>query len=438
MKREDESIRERGIFRNRVASGELVAKGERPSYTAASYFVITLSIVFLGALAFGATAAGARPLAAFSATAFVLMGALRLWGLAALTRLEANLEPSGDRLHCGGEFTLRAEIANRKALPVQARFSLDIPEALRPAGESGISEECGIMPFGSVSGTWSFKAPRRGVYELGPAKLAAGDILELCMQEKILPFKRSIVVYPRIIPLGEMEVPFRDYFGIHPSKGIIEDPAWYEGTKEYTGDRPARSINWKASARFNVLQEKIFEPTTHRKIFFLLDGEGFRRAEDAEGFEAALEVAASLLERASETGASFAVATDRRVDGFPAAIPLRRSPEHLGLALELLARCSLDHGQALVPLVAGMGHQGAGFVIIARSPNESIKKFFELPASRRDKVLYVFAEADGKWGEAWGGELSGALAAVNFPYTTFAALCGDAWPKAVPGAGAAE
>ncbi len=408
MKREDGSIR------------------ERPSYTAASYFVITLAIAILGCLAFAATAAGATSLAAFSATAFLLMAGLRLWGRAALSRLDARLEPNGDRLHCGGEFTLRAEIANRKALPVQVRFSLDVPETLRAAGESGISEECSIMPFGTVSGTWNFKAPRRGVYELGPAKLAAGDILELCMQEKVLPFKRSIVVYPRILPLSEMEVPFRDYFGIHPSKGIIEDPAWYEGTKEYTGDRPARSINWKASARFNVLQEKIFEPTTHRKIFFLLDGEGFRRADDSEGFETALEVAASLLERASETGASFAVATDRRVEGFPAAIPLRRSPEHLGLALELLARCSLDHGQALVPLVAGMGHQGAGFVIIARSPNESIKKFFELPASRRDKVLYVFAEADGKWGEAWGGERSGALAAVSFPFTTFAALRGDA------------
>ncbi|MFA6346023.1 MAG: DUF58 domain-containing protein, partial [Syntrophales bacterium] len=85
-----------------------------------------------------------------------------------------------------------------------------------------------------------------------------GDLLGLCRKEKTLSFERDIVVFPRLLPLRDLEPPFRDYFGIHPAKGIIEDPAWYEGTREYSGNKPARNIHWKASARTDRLQTKEF------------------------------------------------------------------------------------------------------------------------------------------------------------------------------------
>lgn len=389
-------------------------KAARGSYSVSSYFIISISLVFLGFIAFIAAAASSLMLASFAAMAFLLMLAMRLWGRFSLARLEVTLSCSGDRLFCGDQFSLGAEIHNRKPLPVWMRLSLKRPEALSAtaAAESieSIEGESGLLPFGKISGAWSFTAERRGVFVLGPATLGASDILDLCRTEKILPFKRDIVVYPRIIALGDLDLPFRDYFGIHPSKGIIEDPAWYEGTREYSGNKPARNIHWKASARLGVLQEKIFEPTTHQKIFFLVDGEGFRRAEDAPGFESALEVAASLLARFAERGASFALATDRRVQGFPAVLPLGRGPEHLGMALELLARCAFDHGQAMLPLIEGVSHQGAGFVVIARKPGEMMKKFYTLPATRRDKVMFVFAE------DVIGGE------ETAWRFTTFGAL----------------
>lgn len=392
------------------------------SYSASSYFIIGISLAFLGAVAFFAAAASSIMLATFAATAFLLMLALRLWGRFSLARLDVGLSCSGDRLFCGDRFSLDAEIHNRKALPVWMRLSLRKPEALAPIdAESigafdGIEGESGLLPFGTISGSWGFTARRRGVFTLGPATLGASDILALCRKEKILPFKRDIVVYPRLIALGDLNLPFRDYFGIHPSKGIIEDPAWYEGTREYSGNKPARNIHWKASARLGVLQEKIFEPTTHQKVFFLVEGEGFRRAEDSPGFESALEMTASLLARFAERGASFALATDRRVQGYPAVLPLGRGPEHLGMALELLARCGFDHGQTMLPLIEGVSHQGAGFVVIARKPGEAMKKFHALPATRRDKVMFVFAEDSG------GVEDSGNIEAGAYRFTTFSAL----------------
>ncbi|HWR11970.1 MAG TPA: DUF58 domain-containing protein [Rectinemataceae bacterium] len=385
-------------------------KTDKVSYGVSSYFVITLSVAFLGVLAFFAAATSSIALATFSATTFILTLAIRLFGRFGLSRLDVALSCDGDRFFCGDSFTLRAEIANNKILPVWMRLTLKHPEALKPLVAEGVEGESGLLPFEKISGSWSFSAERRGAHNLGPAILTAGDILDLYRKEKILSFKREIIVYPRLVPIGELELPFRDYFGIHPSKGIIEDPAWYEGTREYTGNKPARNIHWKASARLDILQEKIFEPTTHQKIFFLMDGEGFRRAEDKDGFERALEMLASLATRFAERGASFTVATNRLVRGFPAVLPLGRGPEHLGMVLELLARCEFEHGQAILPLISGVGHQGAGFVVIARKPGEIMKKFIALPATNRDKVMFVFAERGN--GED----------ASSYPFTTFDAL----------------
>lgn len=385
-------------------------KTDKASYGVSSYFVITLSVATLGLIAFGAAAASSIALATFAATAFILMVAIRLWGRLGLARLEVSLVCDGDRFFCGDSFTLRAEISNNKILPVWMRLTLNRPEALKSLAAESVEGESGLLPFEKISGSWNFSAERRGVHCLGPATLSAGDLLDLYRKERILPFKQDIVVYPRILPLRDLELPFRDYFGIRPSKGIIEDPAWYEGTREYSGNKPARNIHWKASARLDILQEKIFEPTTHQKIFFLMNGEGFRRAEDRTGFESALEMLASLATHFAETGASFTVATDRLVKDYPAVLPLGRGPEHLGMVLELLARCEFEWGQSILPLIGGVGHQGAGFVVIARKPGESMKKFYALPATRRDKVMFIFADK---------GDSDETSA---YPFTTFDAL----------------
>ena len=245
----------------------------------------------------------ALPFASFAAAVLVLLGATRLWALIALSRLDAELSLGATRLFPGESLELRAELRNRKILPVGLRIELEAGPGLLPAGSGAFAAETELAPFGRASGSWTFIATSRGVHRLGPARLVAGDLLGLCSRSRGLPFAGEIVVFPARRALGEIDPPFRDYFGIRPSKGIIEDPAWYEGTREYTGDKPARSIHWKASARLGTLQEKIFQPSTHRKIFFILDGGGFEDLDDRSGFETALEIIASLATSFSEHGA---------------------------------------------------------------------------------------------------------------------------------------
>lgn len=358
-------------------------------------FSLTAALVagiFFAAAANSETSSAARDLALFAAALLVLALGARLWGRLGMARLRVDLSVDRDRLFPGETLEFRALIENRKALPVWTRIELERPEALRPADGEQVDGEAGLMPYETIEGSWTFGALRRGVYALGPARLAAGDLLGLFRRERTQPFPREIVVFPRLAPIGDLELPFRDYFGIHPSKGIIEDPAWYEGTREYSGNRPAKSIHWKASARLGSLQEKIFGPTSHRKAFFLFDSEGFRAAEDREGFESALETLAALASRFAETGASFAAAVDCRVLGYSPVLPLGRGPEHLGKVLELFARCAAEAGAALAPLVSGANASGAGFVVVSRSPDERTARLFGMHPSKRDRTIFLFAE----------------------------------------------
>lgn len=373
---------------------------KKSAWNPGSLYTFNVSLALLALLAFFSASYSATALAGFATATLALMLAVRIWGRVALWRLEASLYMENERIFVGETLTLRADIANHKILPVWLGMELDIPAALVPVAAAGVGGETGILPFSSAQGAWTFRAERRGLYSPGQALMIAGDLLGLCKSDRKLPLLKDIVVFPRLVPLAGLEYEFQDYFGINASKGIIEDPAWYEGTREYSGNRPARNIHWKASARFNVLHEKIFEPTSHQKVFLFLDGAGFEDDGYAEQFESALEILASLASRFAEAGASFAVATDRLVRDFPSVLPLGRGPEHLGMALELLARCerirelgSSNREQALKPPPGiPVGSGTAGFIVLCRSRARAAQARLAMPAARKNRMLFIVAD----------------------------------------------
>ncbi len=348
--------------------------------------------ILLALLTAVAAAGSAYPLARFSAAVLVLMLALRAWTRIGSARLSASFKLGTRRLFAGESSELYAEIANRSPLALRLRLEFPRPAGIETIRTSGLAAETTLLPFERRRGSWAFTAVRRGVHGLGPVRLSAGDPLGLFTRERELSFPDELVVFPRILPLALPDLPFREYFGIRAARGIVEDPAWYEGTREYSGNRPARNIHWKASARLASLQEKIFQPTSHRKVFLLVEGEGFERAGDGEGFERALEIAGSLASLLSESGASFALAVDRKVKEFPAALDLGRGPEHLGAVLELLARCGIEKGRDFPSLLAGTVPGNAGFLVLARSPGGGAGTALAGTAARRDPVLFVYAE----------------------------------------------
>lgn len=381
---------------------------KRSSYAVSSYFLVPLVIAFVGVVAFAATAAESRALAGASGTALALVAALRLMGSLGPLRLEARVHPSSERLFPGDILAVEAEIENRKFLPVWLGAVLNLPAAFAaPAGpgRSPAPSHTTLGPFKTRAATWEYQALARGAFTLGPLVLETSDPLNLYRRETFIPYDGRIIVYPRVHPLEGSPLPFLEYFGIHPAKGIIEDPAWYEGTRDYSGNRPARNIHWKASARLDSLQEKIFAPTSHQKVFIFFSGRGYASGQDPKGFERALEAAASLAWAFSQGGADVGLATDRVCPGAFPFLPLGRGPEHLGKLLEILARSTVDEGSSLADLASPAGLKGASILVVAKYADELSARFFALPSARRDRVLFVFQSTRG---------IDGAYPALSF------------------------
>jgi uncharacterized protein (DUF58 family) len=150
---------------------------------------------------------------------------------------------------------------------------------------------------------------------------------------------QDIVVYPRLVPLKPVLLPRRDFFGIPGARSPIEDPVYIHGTRDYQHRRPARFIHWKASARYNRLQEKVCEPAEQEKVLLLICTEGFAEDENGEAFERGLEVVASLAIEFDRMRYAVGLATNGHLTGGGRALlPVTRNRNQLSEILESLAR----------------------------------------------------------------------------------------------------
>lgn len=335
-----------------------------------------------------------------SAAILLLAYGSRLWSRLALLRLDVDLRLDKNRLFPDDEFCLTASLKNNKLLPLRLRLLLPEPSGSLqhlPFDDPAalLAVETSLLSYEVSTKTWTMTAPRRGLYILGPAQVYAGDPTGLSEKSKRFSGNGELIVFPRLRGIGEIKTSFQEYFGIHASKGPVEDPAWYAGTRDYTGNRPARNIHWKASARLGKLQEKLYEPTSHRKVLFVFEVKGYLESETElrrRAFETALEALGSLSAMLMETGASFGLVTNARINGGSHRyLHLGRGPEHLGALLEILARLERKPGGNLEELVYQVGKGGTGFIYMGHSPDNRSSLFFGLPAAQRKKIFFLFS-----------------------------------------------
>lgn len=341
----------------------------------------------------------------------------RLWSRLAMTRLKVEIGTDRDRLFPEDEFRLIARLQNDKVLPLRLRLVLPDPTKIMTGipvetDEGKLSAETFLFSFENSSKAWNLTAPQRGVYRLGPVKGYGGDPTGLSEKLKLFPGTRELLVFPRLRRIKEPQLSFREFFGIHASKGPVEDPAWYAGTRDYSGNRPAKNIHWKASARLGKLQEKLFEPTSHRKVLFVLDIRGYLEVQKEsydgrgeEAFETCLEALGALVLSLMETGASFGLVTNAHIRGGTRKyLDIGRGPEHAGALLEILARLQLKEGENLEEMVYEVGKSGTGFIYMGYVPDSRSRIFFSLPAAQRKKIFFLFSTKS----KDTDGESSGA------------------------------
>jgi uncharacterized protein (DUF58 family) len=315
---------------------------ESPETRLPSIFIIPLMQFLVGVLLFIALLNGQRDLTVLALLVLGTMIGARLWSRLGLSGIQCSSTVDNDKLFPDESLALQVRVENAKFLPVWLQMSVPVKGALEPStGAGDLTGECGLLWYQKARFTWGLVALRRGVYRVGPAHMKVGDLFGFFTKEKRTGAEMQVIVYPRLVPLKPFSLPRRDFFGVPGAKSPVQDPIYVLGTRDYQHWRPARHIHWKASARHNRLQEKVFEPSEQEKVLLAVEVDQFERDHASESFEHTLEAVGSLAVQCHQRGYALGFVTNGLVEGGPSILPMGRSPQQVPSILEILARLKM-------------------------------------------------------------------------------------------------
>lgn len=307
-------------------------------------FVIPLAQFFVGLLLFIALLNGLRDLTILTLLVLGLVSGTKLWTRISLSGIKCHSTVNKNMVFPGETLTLRINAENKKFLPVWLQMKVPVSGPIYSlSGEKTLTKEDSLLWYQRAHFDWELIAHRRGVHQIGPPHILAGDLFAFFSREKREEEFHPIIVYPRLVPLKSFPLPRRDFFGVPGAKSPVQDPIYLLGTRNYQHGQPSKYIHWKASARHHRLQEKVFEPTEQEKVLLVVDVDQFATRKAEAEFEQVLEIVASLALRMDKRGYALGLVTNGAIWGRGQAIvPVSRNRQQLPAILEVLARLQME------------------------------------------------------------------------------------------------
>lgn len=291
-----------------------------------------------------------------------------------------------DHIFWGETTELTVTLVNRKLLPLswietdeELSAHLEFPdhelEMLSGIGKVGLGHTTSLRWFERVNWHYPIRSEHRGLYRLDTVSLRSGDLFGLYTRHEDRPLSTQLFVYPRMVPLPELGLPARYPFGdARAQNTLLDDPVRSAGVRDYRPEDPFKRIHWKATARRQELQVRVFERTTTQTLAIFMNIETFlyywEGIEPARA-EWAITVAASLARFADEQRYSIGLYTNAAVLESGEAIRIQpgRSPHQLVRILEALARLLVLPVQGFHELVQSeSGHLPWGSTIVVVTP----------------------------------------------------------------------
>lgn len=313
---------------------------------------------------------------------FLIGGVARLWSRLSLERLVYQRSIPERRAFVGDRLLFRQTLTNLKPLPLPwIEVEERVPDAMPPVGyalkpsylpKTGLlARATGLSWYQRVTWDVELECRERGYYKIGPARLRSGDLFGFFRNESEEEADSEVIVLPRLFDLGRPSLrtarPSGENRGRQP---LVEDPMRPAGVRDYRPGDTLRRIEWKATARRQTLQSRVYEPAESLELLIAVNISTM--AKSWEGYDPV------LLERVISVAGSIArdaldqrLATGMVANGsYPGADrPLRvapaRSPEQLLRILEALAVIS---PLTLTPLESMLSEQrrmlGSGSSIV--------------------------------------------------------------------------
>jgi len=317
------------------------------------------------------------------------------------------------RLYLGEETDLRVEIVNAKPLPLPwLRADDGVPPGVtihsqqledRPGGRQLVNV-LALRWYERVIRRYTLRGLQRGVWPIGPLQLRSGDIFGFSIRRETIESDDTVMVYPRILPVSALKLPVRHPLGnFRSTRRIIEDPLRLMSVRDYAQGDNFRHIHWKATARRQALQTKVFEPSASQVITLFLNintSEHYYEGFDVDLREYAISAATSLAQHLWAEGhpLGFYCNAATRGTAQPIRIPARTHPEQLGQILAALAR--IDDGWGRWPLDRFLQNEaqalpyGATVVVISAVMNPRLTQTL-LDLRRREFGVFLITLGDG-------------------------------------------
>lgn len=278
-----------------------------------------------------------------------------LWNRWALRRVFYARRLTPRRAFIGETVQLTLTVENRKLLPLGWLVVEDeFPDNLRLAdresdlhplssGRQVLKNTLSLRWYERVHLHYRIKCEERGFFQLGPARITGGDMLGLFRQRYLFPDVNWLIVYPHVWPIEQLGLPPKNPFGETRSRErIFEDPARTVGVRDHHAGDEFRRIHWKATARRQQLQAKVYEPSSSFTLMVFLNVatlEHHWMGTIPDLLERCISVAASVCSYALDhkwpTGLIANGAVPRSDQ--PIKVPPGRSPQQLTRILEALA-----------------------------------------------------------------------------------------------------
>jgi len=316
-------------------------------------------------------------------------GIAKVWSRCSLKHVYYQRLLSEQRAFPGEEVELTVRVGNEKLLPlawleIDDGLPLQLPAVNLASGElfeGALRNSISLLWYRRASWRYRLRCIKRGYYALGPAVLHSGDIFGFYPRSVASDAINHLIVYPKIFPLAGFDLPPRQPLGeMKASHRIFQDPTRTIGVRAYIPGDPFKYIHWKASARHQHLQVKVFEPSTTLQTILWLAVDSFNSAEQGGGvedFELAVSTVASVASYLIEYG--YPVGICANTSPLESSMPIRVLPgvshDHLINILEILAKVTLSPIEPLEALLSQERSNmpwGATLIFIASGVSESL------------------------------------------------------------------